>query len=120
MRLLLDEKKVIIAIGADIEFGVWGNIGVFPSWKISSTFYIIDDTYTVVEVNEIPNYVTPILYRYVNGEFVLAEEAKNELEKRIEALETHNAELTAQISMQNEAMNELFTVILPELYPAME
>ncbi len=120
MRILLDERKVIIAIGPNIEFGVWGNIGELPSWKISPTYYMMDDKYTVVEVGEIPSYVTPTLYRYVNGEFVLAEEAKNELEKRIEALETHNAELTAQISMQNEAMNELFTVILPELYPAME
>ena len=43
MKLLLDERNLIIGIGNDIDYGVWGNVGTLKSWKITPTQYTMDD-----------------------------------------------------------------------------
>ena len=90
MKLLLDERKLIIAIGSEIEYGVWGNIKDLASWKVSNSFYVMGDTYAVVDIGdtEIPTYVCEHEYYYINGEFKLADECPNEYRDRIVNLET--------------------------------
>ena len=107
MRVLLDERNIIKAIGSGIEFGVWGNVGDAPSWKLSPTRYTMDNNYTVAEVGEVPSYVTPNLYRYENGEFVLNEECPNEYKERI-------AELESQVALADETTIELYEAQLAQ------
>lgn len=101
MRVLLNERNVIMAIGSDIEYGAWGNIGDAHSWKLSPTSYTMDNNYTVAEAGDIPSYVVPEQYRYENGEFVLNEECPNEYKARIEELEI-------QVASADETAIELF------------
>ena len=90
MRLLLDERKLIVAIGSEIEYGVWGNVEDAKSWKITNTYYVMDNNYTVVDIGdqEIPSYVHENEYYYIDGEFKLADECPNEYKDRIVELET--------------------------------
>ena len=41
MKLLLDERNLIVAIGSDIAYGVWGNVKDMYSWRITSIFVAI-------------------------------------------------------------------------------
>ena len=85
MKLLLDERKLIVAIGATIEYGVWGNVENLASWKITPSYYIMDGNYTLVDLGdlEIPTYVKEGQYYFINGEFKLADECPNEYRDRI-------------------------------------
>ena len=89
MRLLLSERNLIVAIGSDIEYGVWGNLKDVYSWKITKNSYVMDNNYTVVDIGdtEIPTYVVENEYYYVDGEFKLADECPNEYKDRIVVLE---------------------------------
>ena len=89
MKLLLDERNLIIAIGNSIEYGNWGNIQDMSSWKISTTRYIMDNNYSVVDIGdlEIPNYVNPNEYYFIDGKFKLADECPNEYKDRIVTVE---------------------------------
>lgn len=89
MKLLLDERKLIVGIGAAIEYGVWGNIKDLASWRITPTSYIMDANFTLVDIGEqeIPTYVKECQYYYIDGEFKLADECPNEYKDRIETAE---------------------------------
>lgn len=124
MKLLLDERKCIIAISNEIEYGIWGNVGNLASWKIAKTNYCMDNNYSLVEIadNAIPTYVRPYEYYFINGEFKLADECPNEYKDRIivaeesisvieDALcetETYNDERMAAIE---DALCELSTLL---------
>lgn len=105
MKLLLDERKLVVAIGSGIEFGVWGNVRDASSWRITPTEYMMDANYTLVDIGEteIPTYVKPYAYYYIDGEFRLADECPNEYKERIVTLEEttveYNAELLYQICL---------------------
>lgn len=88
MKLLLDERNLIIAISNYIEYGVWGNAGELASWKIASA-YAMDNNYHVEDIGdiEIPTYVHEGAYYYIDGEFRLADECPNEYKDRIKSLE---------------------------------
>ena len=87
MKLLLDERKMIAAIGNNIEYGVWGNIKDAASWRLTPTSYIMDANFTLVDIEdmEIPLYVRPNEYYFINGEFKLADECPNEYRDSIYA-----------------------------------
>lgn len=87
MKLLLDERKIIIGIGSSIEYGIWGNIENLASWKITETSFIMDNNFTVVDIGdkEIPNYVIEGQYLYIDGEFKLRDECPNPYRDSIKA-----------------------------------
>lgn len=89
MKILLDARNKIVAIGTSIEFGVWGNVADLSSWKIDETEFTMDSNYTLADIGdtEIPTYVTPGAYYYIDGEFKLADECPNEYKERVEYLE---------------------------------
>lgn len=86
MKLLLDERNLIIAIGNDIEYGIWGNIQNIASWRITSSYYIADSNYHLVDIGdmEIPTYVKEYEYYFIDGEFKLADECPNEYRDNIQ------------------------------------
>ena len=87
MKLLLDERNLIVGIGSAIEYGVWGNIKDLASWRITPTSYMMDANFTLVDIGdtEIPTYVHEGEYYYVDGEFKLADECPNEYRDSITA-----------------------------------
>lgn len=85
MQILLNDRKVIIAIGTSIEYGVWGNIEDIQSWNINNNYYLMDANYTVQFVDEIPSYVEEGKYLYIDGEFLLKDECPNEYRDSIKA-----------------------------------
>lgn len=88
MKLLLDERKLIIAIGNNIEFGVWGNLpNGMSSWKLTASSYTTDANYTLIDIGnqEIPTYVIAGQYYYIDGKFKLADECPNEYRDNIKA-----------------------------------
>ena len=89
MKLLLNERNLIVGIGSVIEYGVWGNIDNLKSWKINETDYAMDNNFMVVDIGdtEIPTYVKEGQYYYIDGEFKLADECPNEYKDRIVVLE---------------------------------
>ncbi len=89
MKLLLDERNLIVGISNTIEYGVWGNVKDLYSWKIGINEYAMDNNFSVVDIGdaEIPTYVTPGAYYYINGEFKAADECPNEYKERVEYLE---------------------------------
>lgn len=90
MKLLLDERNLVLAIGSTIEYGVWGNIEDLASWKISDTQYLVANNCTVLDIGdtEIPTYVNAGEYYYIDGEFKLKDECPNEYKDRITTLES--------------------------------
>lgn len=117
MKLLLDKRNKIIAIGKTIEFGVWGNVADLSSWKIDGTEFTMDSNYTLVDIGEaeIPTYVNAGEYYYIDGEFRLGDECPNEYKERIKVLEEEKAVLQGQMATQSAVIDELLTVILPAL-----
>lgn len=113
MKLLLNERNQIIAISNLIEYGVWGNIGKAESWRIGKTSYIMDDNFTIVDVEDahIPTYVREYEYYYVNGEFKLADECPNEYKERILELENE----VKVLQEENIASSEMEAELLYEL-----
>lgn len=93
MKLLLNERNLIIGISNTIEYGVWGNIRELSSWKIGANEYAMGNNYSVVDIGDtpIPTYVTAGAYYYIDGEFRLADECPNEYKERIKVLEEENA-----------------------------
>lgn len=68
MKLLLDSRKLILAIDEVIEFCIFEDM---QKWKVGSNAYYIDNGFTSEEVLDIPIDVTPLKYFYIDGEFVL-------------------------------------------------
>ena len=99
MKLLLDERNLVIGIGSEIEYGVWGNLKDCASWKINQSSYAMDNNYRVEDIGdtEIPTYVREGEYFYVDGEFRLADECPNEYKERITELEGTVAEQETSI-----------------------
>lgn len=89
MQLLLSDRRLVIGIGSVIEYGVWGNFKDMPSWRINNRSFAMDDNYTVEDIGdiEIPTYVKPMNYYYIDGEFKLADDCPNEYKDRIVTLE---------------------------------
>ena len=92
MKLLLNERNEIVAIGTDIEYGAWGNVGDLESWRINGTTYVMGTTYRAVEVNleDIPGYVTEgcqYIYDETTGTFTLKDDCPNEYKDRIALVE---------------------------------
>lgn len=87
MKLLLNERNLIIAIGNEIEYGVWGNVKDIASWKITESFYVMNGNYHLIDIGdqEIPTYVIENEYYYIDGEFKLADECPNEYRDNIQA-----------------------------------
>lgn len=113
MKLLLDERNLIVAIGKNIEFGVWGNIGDVASWRITPTLFMADGNFTVEEVNEVPTYVHEGSHYYIDGEFVLNGECPNEYKERIVTLETVTAE--TKLTQETNDAELLYQVCLLQL-----
>lgn len=103
MKLLLDERNLIIAIGSNIEYGTWGNVHGTESWKITETQYMMDGGFHLEDIGEqeIPSYVRENEYYYIDGEFKFAEECPNEYKERI-------AELESQVALADETTIELY------------
>lgn len=80
MKLLLNERKLIVGIGENIEYGVWGNLEEIASWKITASYFLVDDNFTLIDIGdmEIPTYVTENRYYFINNEFKLGDECPNE------------------------------------------
>lgn len=108
MKLLLDERNLIIAIGSDIEYGVWGNVKTAASWRINPTYYMMDGNFHLVDIGdtEIPTYVKENQYYYVNGEFKLADECPNEYKDKIKEVETTVEEVVDNITVIEDAACE--------------
>ena len=72
MKLLLNERNLIVAIGSNIEYGVWGNVGDLLSWKINGNMYMMDENFTLVDIGDtkIPTYVEEGEHYYIDGEFI--------------------------------------------------
>lgn len=89
MKLLLDERNLIVAIGSNIEYGVWGNVKSAASWRINPTYYMMDGNFHLVDIGdtEIPTYVKENQYYYVDGEFKLSDECPNEYKDKINEVE---------------------------------
>lgn len=87
MKLLLNERNLIIAIGNNIEYGIWGNVKNIASWRISESYYMMDDNYHLVDIGdlEVPTYVHENEYYFINNEFKLADECPNEYRDNIQA-----------------------------------
>lgn len=110
MKLLLNDRNLVIAIGSEIEYGVWGNIKDLASWKINQNQYVMDNNYTVVDIGdtEIPTYVVDGEYYYIDGEFKLADECPNEYKDRIVALEEEVDDVYNQMAAAiEEGVNEI-------------
>ena len=112
MKLLLDERNLIIAIGSSIEYGVWGNVGTAKSWKITNSYYTMDNNFTVIDIGytEIPTYVKEGQYYYIDGEFKLADECPNEYKDRIVEAESSIALNEESIIVIEDAMCETETI----------
>ena len=125
MKLLLDERKLIVGIGSAIEYGVWGNVANLASWRITPTSYIMDANFTLVDLGdtEIPTYVHEGQYYYIDGEFKLADECPNEYRDRIVELEEEVA-ITELTMIENyeaqEEINAQTENALIEIYEMME
>lgn len=125
MKLLLNERKLIIAIGNSIEYGVWGNAGEQASWRISDNYFMMDNNFTLEDIGdtEIPTYVNEGQYYYVNGEFKLADECPNEYRDSITKLEEEVA-ITELTMIENyeaqEEINAQTENALIEIYEMME
>lgn len=87
MKLLLDDRNLIVGIGSTIEYGVWGNLDNVASWRIGKTFYMTDNNFKAIDlgVQEVPTYVKENEYYYIDGEFKLADECPNEYRDKISA-----------------------------------
>lgn len=124
MKLLLNERNLIVAMGSSIEYGVWGNVGNVKSWKITNTTFVMDDNFTAIDIGdkEIPTYVVPGEYYYINEEFKLADECPNEYKDRIVDLESQLAtqdELSIELyekQLKQEEINAAYDETLIELY----
>ena len=103
MKLLLNERNLIVAMGNSIEYGVWGNMKDISSWKITDSQYMMDSGFHLVDIGEqeIPNYVHENEYYYIDGEFKLADECPNEYKDRIVVLEDA-AEITSDELMNTQ------------------
>ena len=115
MKLLLNERKQILAINNSIEYGVWGNLGSLASWKIGNLDFMRDDNYSLIEINEelIPIYVQPGKYYFINDSFQLAEDPNSifiERNNTIEELKTklNNAE---DIKTLKSILNEVLRLL---------
>lgn len=100
MKLLLNDRNEIQAIGSHIEYGVWGNMDGLSSWKINENFYMMDGNFHIEDVaaDSIPSYVTGNgNYIYKNGEFFLKDSIPNEYKERIAELENALCALTMQL-----------------------
>ena len=125
MKLLLDERKLIVGIGSAIEYGVWGNVEDLASWRITPTYYMMDANFTLVDLGdqEVPTYVQVGQYYYIDGEFRLADECPNEYRDRIVELEEEVA-ITELTMIENyeaqEEINAQTEIALIEIYEMME
>lgn len=108
MKLLLNERNLIMGIGSGIEFGVWGNVKDMPSWKITPTSYMMDGNFRLVDIGdtEIPTYVKEMQYYYINGEFKLADECPNEYKDKIVEVENTVEEVVDSITIIEDAACE--------------
>ncbi|ABX43303.1 hypothetical protein [Lachnoclostridium phytofermentans] len=99
MKLLLDSRKLIIAISTEITFGTFEGE---EKWKVGNIYYI-DNWFTVTDVDDVPIDVIPNKYFYIDGEFVLnpnwanAPEDISEINKRFDAMLLNKAESELEI-----------------------
>lgn len=77
MKLLLDSRKLIIAIGEDISFVMHEGV---EKWKVSNSLYYIDEGYTIAEIAELPLDVTQGKYFYIDNQFILNPNWNNSVE----------------------------------------
>ena len=104
MKLLLDERNLIVAIGSDIAYGVWGNVKDMYSWRITKTSYMMDNNFRVVEVDSVPNNVHEGEYYYIDGEYVYNENCPDSYQKKYDDLE---ATVTDLASTQADILYEM-------------
>ncbi len=86
MKILLDDRGLILVISNDIEFGTFDGE---EKWKVGNGMYFIDNNFTMVEVDSVPVEVIPDKYYYIDGEFVLNPNYSNpsEMEAKVTELE---------------------------------
>lgn len=100
MKLLLDSRKLILAIDEVIEFGIFEDM---QKWKVGSNAYYIDNGFMLEEVLDIPIDIIPNKYYLIDGEFILnpnwintPEEIKT-INKQIDSLVLQRAESELEI-----------------------
>lgn len=103
MKLLLDNRGLILAFGSDIELVTHEG---YDKWKIGMFSYYIDDNYTLEEIDEVPVDVIANKYFFIEGEFVLNPNWSNTPED-IAKLQAENASLKSEISLLQEVVNEM-------------
>ncbi|WP_029502484.1 hypothetical protein [Lachnoclostridium phytofermentans] len=103
MKLLLDSRKLILAIDENIEFVTHEGLA---KWKIGETTYYLDNNFSVEELIDIPFDIIPIKYFYIDGEFVLNPNWSNTPED-ISKLQAENASLKSELSLLQEVVNEM-------------
>lgn len=103
MKLLLDSRKLILAIDDNIELV---NHEGYDKWKIGKYSYYLDEDYTLEEVDEVPVDVIPDKYFFINGEFIINPNWSNTPED-IAKLQAENASLKSELSLLQEVVNEM-------------
>lgn len=100
MKLLLDSRKLILAISEKIDFVIHEDM---EKWRIGEYSYYMDNNYSVEEVLDVPIFVVPDKYFYIDEEFILnpnwsnAPDEIKELNKRIDAILLEKAESEIEI-----------------------
>lgn len=112
MKLLLNDRNIIIAINNEIEYGVWGNLDSLPSWKIGKTSYLIDENYSLIEMEEslIPLYVCPNRYCFIDNSFQLVSNPNQDIEN-IKNLLNQNLPLEEQIPVLKTALYQILDLL---------
>lgn len=95
MKLLLDSRRLILAINNDIELV---NHEGYEKWKIGTLLYYMNNDYILEEVDDVPIDIIANKYFFINGEFVINPNWSNvpeeiqEMNKRINEILLKKAE----------------------------
>lgn len=103
MKLLLDSRKLILAIDDNIELV---NHEGYAKWKIGKYSYYLDEDYTLEEVENVPIDIIANKYFFIEGEFVLNPNWSNTPED-IAKLQAENTSLKSELSLLQEVVNEM-------------
>lgn len=101
MQSILVKGNKVVGVAPKITFGIYDE--PFEKWRLADEndiimYYMIDNSFTLVENITLPSDYEDGKYFFENGEFVLNEEWKPfaPTEKRLDILEEENKRLTQE------------------------
>nr|WP_295681489.1 hypothetical protein [uncultured Lachnoclostridium sp.]DAD92270.1 MAG TPA: hypothetical protein [Siphoviridae sp. ctQ0C17] len=103
MKLLLDSRKLILAMDDVIDFVTHES---YEKWKVGMFSYYMDNNYTLEEVDEVPIDIVANKYFFIDGEFVVNPNWRNTPED-ISKIQEDNAKLKSELSLLQEVVNEM-------------